>query len=165
MKKLLIALLLAMPMSIFAQKFAHFNSADVIQAMPEYTTAQNELQALEKQYTDELQRMQTELQTKSEDFEKNEATMQAAVKERRQQELQDLYKRLQEYYQTSQQEMQKAQTEKMQVIADKVHKAVESVGKAGGYVYVMDTTSGIPYISETLSTNVTAQVKSQLGIK
>ena len=41
--------------------------------------------------------------------------------------------------------------------------AIKAVGKAGGYVYIMDVTSGIPYISDTLSKDVTAEVKAQLN--
>lgn len=165
MKKLILALLVAIPMGVSAQKFAHVNSAEIIQAMPEYTSAQTELQKLAQQYEDEVKRMQDELQTKSDDFEKNQATMPDAVKQRRQQELQDLYQRMQQYYQTSQQEMQKAQQEKMAAISDKVTKVIKEIGVSGGYVYIMDVTSGIPYISETQSTDVTSQVKSKLGIK
>jgi len=61
--------------------------------------------------------------------------------------------------------MQKAQQEKMALITQKVTSAIKEIGVAGGYVYVMDSTSGIPYISETLSTDVTAQVKQKLGLK
>ncbi len=165
MKKIILALLIALPMSVFAQKFAHVNSAVIIQAMPEYTKAQTELQTLGKQYEDELKKMQDELQTKSDEFDKNQATMPDAVKQRRQQELQELYQRLQEYYQTSQQDIAKKQQEKMNEISDKVAKAIKEVGQAGGYVYIMDVTSGIPYINESISTDVTNQVKTKLGIK
>ena len=165
MKKMIIAALLALPMSVFAQKFAHVNSTQIVQAMPEYTAAQTEMQNLQKQYEEELQRMQDELKTKSEDFDKNQATLPDAVKQRRQQELQDLYQRLQQYYQTSEQELQKAQAEKMQTITAKVSAAIKEVGAAGQYVYVMDVSSGIPYISETLSTDITAEVKTKLGLK
>lgn len=165
MKKTIIVALLALPMSVFAQKFAHVNSALIVQAMPEYTTAMTDLQNLQKQYEEELQKMQDELKTKGDDFEKNQETMPDAVKQRRQQELQDLYQRLQQYYQTSEQELQKAQAEKMQAITTKVADAIKELGIAGQYVYVMDTSSGIPYISETLSTDITNQVKAKLGIK
>jgi outer membrane protein len=43
--------------------------------------------------------------------------------------------------------------------------AIKAVGQDGGFVYIMDTTGGIPYISSTLSTDVTAQVKAKLGLK
>ena len=72
---------------------------------------------------------------------------------------------MQQYYQTSQEELQKAQQTRMQAITTKVTEAIKEIGVAGGYVYVMDVTSGIPFISETLSTDVTTQVKAKLGIK
>ena len=62
MNKKLIAMLFFMaPIALFAQKFGHLNSADIIQVMPEYKTAQTELQNLEKQYSNELQMMESEL--------------------------------------------------------------------------------------------------------
>lgn len=165
MKKLILTLLVALPLSAMAQKFAHFNSETIITSMPEFVAMQTELQNKAKAYEDEFNKMREELQTKGEDFEKNQATMVDAVKQRRQQELQDLYSRLQQYQQTSQEDLTKLQTEKMQVIRDKVMNAVKEVGAAGGYVYIMDTTSGIPYISESLSTDVTSQLRAKLGLK
>ncbi len=165
MKKLILLALIALPMSVFAQKFAHVNSADIIQAMPEYATAQTEIQTLRKQYEDELTRMQDEFKTKYEDFQKNGSTLPDATKQRRQQELSDLNQRLEQYYQTSQDELQKAQQTKLSAISDKVSKAIKDVGTAEGYIYIMDTTSGIPFINETISTNVTDKVKGKLGIK
>ena len=165
MKKLILIALVALPLSAFAQKFAHLNSATIIQAMPEYATAQTELQALGKQYEDELTRMQDEFKTKYEEYQKNEATYPEATKQRRQQELTELNNRLEQFYQTSQQDLQKQQQDKMALITEKVSKAIKEVGDAGGYVYIMDVTSGIPYINESISTDVTDQVKTKLGIK
>ena len=53
----------------------------------------------------------------------------------------------------------------MALISEKVSKAIKEVGTAGGYVYVMDITAGIPFINETLSKDVTAEVKAKLGLK
>jgi outer membrane protein len=53
----------------------------------------------------------------------------------------------------------------MQVIQTKVLDAIKAVGQEGGYVYIMDTTAGIPFISTTLSTDVTASIKAKLGLK
>ena len=164
-KKLIAILFLMAPLAIFAQKFGHLNSADIIQAMPEYKTAQTEIQNLEKQYGNELQMMESELSKKSEAYEKEKATLPANIQQRREAELQELYARMQQYYQQSQQELQQASQEKMAALTEKITKAIKEVGVAGGYVYIFDLASGIPYISETLSTDVTAVVKSKLGIK
>ena len=151
-------------MSVFAQKFGHVNSETIIKALPEYTKAMEDIQKMSKDYEDELTRMQSELQTKSEELEKNPPTVET-IKQRKEQELNDLYQRMQQFYQTSQQDLNKAQQEKMQPIITKVQNAIKEVGVSGGYVYIMDTSSGIPFISETLSTDVTNTVKSKLGVK
>jgi outer membrane protein len=148
-----------------AQKFGHVNSQEIIQAMPEFTTANAELEKLSQQYETELKQMQEELQKKAEQFEKEEATLPENIKQRRNQELQDLYQRIQQTYQDNQQALNKAQSEKLQAITVKVRDAIKVIGQEGGYVYIMDMGSGIPYISTTLSTDVTAQVKAKLGIK
>ena len=61
MKKILIAILMMAPMSLMAQKFAHFNSADIIPNMKEYTDAQAEIQKMAEQYDADLKLMQDEL--------------------------------------------------------------------------------------------------------
>ena len=67
-------------------------------------------------------------------------------------------------YQDNNQALQKASAEKMQAITAKILDAIKSVGQTGGYVYIMENNS-LPYISTTLSTDVTAQVKANLGLK
>ena len=166
MKKLFVMLMMLAPMAAFAQaKFGHVNSQEVIQAMPEYTKARTDIEALTKQYEADLKSMQEELQKKAEAFEKEESTLPENIKQRRQTELQDMYQKIQQSYQDNQQALAKEQSEKMQAITTKVLEAIKTVGQTGGYVYIMDLTGGIPYISTTLSTDVTAQVKAQLGLK
>ena len=148
-----------------AQKFGHVNSQDIIQAMPEFTKARTDIEALTKQYEADLKSMQEELQKKSEAYEKEQATLPANIKQRREQELQEMYQKIQQSYQDNQQALAKEQQEKMQAITAKVLEAIKSVGQTGGYVYIMDVSGGIPYISTTLSTDVTAQVKTKLGLK
>lgn len=165
-KKLIVAMMLLIPMGLCAQqKFGHVNSAAIIPLMPEYTTSQNEIQTLQKQYEDEIKRMQDELNKKGEEFEAQKATLPANIAERRQAELQELYNRMEQYYREGQQHMEKASQEKMGAISDKLKAAIKEVGVAGGYVYIMDTAAGVPYISETLSVDVTETVKAKLGIK
>ncbi|MBQ5714576.1 MAG: OmpH family outer membrane protein [Bacteroidaceae bacterium] len=166
MKKILIAILMMAPLSLCAQKFAHFNTADIIPNMKEYTTAMGELEAMQKQYADDIKLMQDELQKKSEEYQKEQANLLDNVRQRREQELNDLYTRLQQSYQDNQAALQKAETEKMNVIREKVLAVVKKVGEAGGYVYIVDTSSGvIPFINSTLSTDITDQLKKELGIQ
>ena len=146
-------------------KFGHVNSQEVINVMPEYTKAKSEIDALTQQYDADLKSMQDELQKKAEAFDKEQDTLPENIKQRRNQELQDMYQKIQQSYQDNQMALQKASQEKMQAITSKVLDAIKTVGQEGGYVYIMDIGAGIPYISTTLSTDVTAQVKTKLGLK
>ncbi len=165
MKKfILAACIMLAPLGLMAQKFGHFNSTEIVPLMPEYTTAQSELQTLGKQYEDDLKRMQDEFQKKYEEYQKEQANLLENVRQRREAELQDLSNRIQQSAQDNQQAYQKAYNEKMQAISAKITAAVKVIGDAGGYVYIMDTTAGIPYISTKLSTDISAELKKALGI-
>ena len=145
-------------------KFGHVNTQEIIQAMPEYSKAKTEIDALQAQYEADLKSMQDELQKKGEAFDKEQATLPDNIKQRRQQELQEMYQKIQQSYQDNQQALAKASQEKMSAIQGKVLEAIKAVGQAGGFVYIMEDNS-LPFISTTLSTDVTAQVKTKLGLK
>ena len=166
MKKFLVAILVMAPLTLNAQKFAHFNSEDIIPKMKEYTTAQTEIQNMAKQFEDDLNLMQTELQKKSDEYQKEKANLLENVRQRREQELNDLYQRMQQSLQDNQQSLQKAQQEKMGAIQQLVLDAVKKIGEAGGYVYVIDTSTGvIPFVNASLSTDITADVKKAVGVQ
>ena len=139
MKKLIICAICAICglTTANAQKFGHVNTQEIIQAMPEFVKAQSELKSLQEQY---------------------EADLKA---------IQDMYQKYQQSAQDNQQALYKAQQEKMQVVSSKLNDAIKAVGQEGNYVYIMQTNvqEVIPYISTTLSTDVTAQVKAKLGLK
>ena len=83
----------------------------------------------------------------------------------KQQELQDLQARLQQYQQNAQMDMNNLQQQLMAPISQKAGDAVTKVGKANGLIYVFDLSSGsVPYFDATLSMDITAQVKAELGI-
>lgn len=165
MKKVILLALLFAPMTMLAQKFGHFNSAEVLPNMKEYVAAQTEIQTLTKQYEDDLKRMQDELQKKGAEYEAQKANLLDNVRVRREAELEDLYKRIQQSYQDNQLALQKVSQEKMQAISELMSTAIKKIGDAGGYVYIMDISAGIPYISSTLSTDLTGEIKKALGVQ
>lgn len=163
MKKLILMLMLFAPMATFAQKFGHINAQEVMASMPEFIKAKGEVDAQQKQYENDLKAMQDELTRKSQEYEKTMATMNATKKEETEKTLQEMYQKIQQTYQDNQQALQKTSQEKMAPITTKLVNAIKNVGKAGGYVYIMDVASGIPYISDTLSKDVTAEVKAEMA--
>ncbi len=168
MKKILFVILMLAPMSIFAQKFAHFNMASILPEMNEYKTAMADLQKLTTQYQEELKRLQTEYQTKAEEYQKlaGDANTAQAILQSKAQDLQKMEESIQSFYQASQEDLQKQNTEKMEPVQAKVVAAMKKIGETGGYVYIVDLSTGaIPFVNEALSTDITAQLKTELGIK
>lgn len=167
MKKIIIIALLIAPISIFAQKFGHFNTQDIISVMPEYAAAEAEVQALGQQYQKELQKMEEEFNNKVKEFQamQDSASVPEAILKRHSQTLQALRDNFLQTQESAQEDIDKLRTEKLTAIQQKILTAVEEIGKAGGYVYIMDKSAGIPYVSTTLSTDVTAELKAKLGIK
>ena len=149
-------------MAAFAQKFGHINAQEVMAQMPEFIKARGEIEAAAKQYENDLKAMQDELQRKAEEYEKTRSTMNETKQKETEQTLTQLQQKVQQAYQDNSQAIQKMQQEKMAPVFERVMNAIKAVGKAGGYVYIMDVTSGVPYISETLSKDVTAEVKAEL---
>ena len=163
MKKVLFMLLMLAPIAAFAQKFGHVNAQEIMQAMPETTKAQAEIEALAKQYDEDLKSMQAEIQKKAEEVEKLPANTPANIKERRQKDVEEMFQKYQQIASDNQQALNKAQQEKLQPIQKKLIDAITAVGQEGGYVYIMQIGTAL-YTSSTLSTDVTAQVKKKLGL-
>lgn len=165
LKKIALLLLLILPMSVFAQKFGHIKSQEILTIMPDYTKAQTEIQQMQKQYEDEIKRAGDELTKKYTEYQQEQANLPKNIQERRQKELQDLQEKGMQFQADAQQQLQKAWMDMMDPIAKKIDDAIKAVGQEGGYVYIFDlSTTNIPYVSETLSTDVTAAVKAKLGL-
>ncbi len=162
----LIAVLFILPLGVMAQsKFAHMNSQEVISVMPEFTKAQTDLEALSKQYTEEMQRSEQEFNRKYQELIQQQDSLPKNILERRQKEVQDMAQRQQQFQQEAYQAMEKAQQDAMVPIYNKLNEAVQAVGKAEGVVYIFDVArTPVAYIG-TESIDVTAKVKAQLGIK
>ena len=167
MKKLVLMLLLFAPLSIFAQtaspKFGHVNSQAIMESLPEFIKARGELEAQSKQYENDMKAMQDEIQRKSDEYDKTKSTMNETSRAEAEAALNQLMQKFQQAYQDNQQALQKAQQDKLQPIMGKIMTAIKNVGKNGGYVYIMDVSGGIPYISETLSKDVTEDVKTEMA--
>ena len=161
----LLVVLFALPLGAMAQKFAHMNSQEVIVVMPEYTKAQADLEAMSKKYSQEKERTQSEFNKKVQEFQQQADSLPRNIAERRQKELQEMAQRQEEFQQEAYQSMQKAQQDAMAPIYQILDEAIQAVGKAEGVVYIFDLArTPIPFVGAQ-SVDVTAKVKTQLGIK
>ena len=166
LKQIALLLFLIAPMSVFAQKFGHFNAQEILAVMPETQKAQTDIETLRKQYEDDIKRTEDEVNKKFAAYQQEQANLPKNIQERRQKELQDLAEKGMQYQRDAQQELERSWMEMLEPIYKKLNDAVKAVGDEGGYVYLFDiSTTQIPYVNETLSTNVSAAIKAKLGIQ
>ncbi len=166
MKKLfiLIAALLGVS-TVSAQKFARVNLQEIVVAMPEFEEAQKNLEAFGKDLQEQMEQIQVEFNNKLADFQKNQATMAASVKQMRQQELEQLQQRYAEFQQIAQQDFQKKENELIEPVQKKANDAVNKVAKIAGYIAVFNTSlPTLAYFDEAQLTDIAPLVKKELGI-
>ncbi len=163
-KKLLVAIMIALPSMVFAQKFGVVNTGNILPELPDFKTAQTEFEAASKKYDDEFKNLQAEAQKKMEEYQKavDEKAPQSIL-DRRVAELQDFDQKMQQFRQTAAQDLEKQQQQLMAPIQQKIINAINSVGSEGGYTMIFETGQAI-YVGSTV-TDVTAAVKEKLGLK
>ena len=62
----------------------------VLQVMPEFAKAQTDIEAMRKQYEDEIKRASDEFSKKFAEYQQEQSTLPQNIQERRQRELQEL---------------------------------------------------------------------------
>ena len=163
MKRMILAVgILSMAFVLQAQKFGHISSEALLQVMPEYDSAQIELQELQQHYELEIERIQVEINKKIEEFNQNEATMSELIKEAKASEVQELQMRLQNYSQTAQQDLQQQSQIVIQPVMEKARGAIDEIAKEHGLIYVFDISQGNPVYTSEESLDMLPLVKARL---
>ena len=174
MKKLvklaMVVLLTVTASTAFGQKFGRVDLAAIVPNMPEYQEALTNLEAYGKDLQNQLEQIQVEFNTLLSAYEKNAATYSDSIRQLKEQELSQLQQRYSDFQQIAQQDMQRKEAEVMNPIYDKANEAVTKVAVAGGYTAIFNTagdqaaSAGLAYFDPALLTDITADVKSELGI-
>lgn len=163
MKKIIFTIMLAIPMLASAQKFGHINTQELSAQMPEVNQVKLKMDTIQGQYENQLASMNEEFQKKVQDYQTQEATMADAIKQIRQQELQEMQQRIQLFYQTAEQDIQKKQQELLAPVHEKMTKAIKAVGERENYTYIFDSAAMVHIGNDAI--DATPAVKKELGIK
>ena len=166
MKKLLILIAAVLGVStVSAQKLARVNLQEIVVAMPEFEEAQKNLEAYGKDLQEQMEQIQVEFNNKLADFQKNQATMAASIKQLKQQELEQLQQRFSEFQQIAQQDFQKKENELIEPVQQKAQEAINKIAKANGFLAVFNTSiPSLAYFDEAQLVDIAPLVKKELGI-
>lgn len=149
-------------------KLGYTNIDYVLSLTSEAKDIQNQLTIQRTQSTNELERMQKELQTKYESYEKGAAQMSDVIRKDRETELQGLQTRIQEFGRTAEQSLQTKYGQLVNPVVQKIQKAIDAVASENGYTYVFNLDAGSNTIPILLvappQDNITELVLKKMGI-
>ena len=146
-------------------KFGHINSQELMQNLPAMDKVMNQLEELQTSNNELLKNMQTELEKEATKYQSAADTMPQAMREYKEQELQQMQANIQKFYQDAQQTMQQKQAELTQPIMDAVKKAIDEVAAEQGLIYVFDLAGGSVLYHSTQSIDIKPLVRKKLGLE
>ncbi len=162
LKTLLIAAVLFVGATQIANaqaKTAHIDISELMTKMPAYLDAQKQLEKLSQTYDADFKIMVDEYQARLKKYEQEAETVSAKINEERAKEVQDMEKRIREFRENAQKELQTKEGDLMKPIEEKVKAAIQKVGKAKGYQYVLNSAT----LLLADGPDLTPDVKKELG--
>lgn len=146
-----------------AQKFGYINFTELVFAMPDVKTVDENLQKLQKEFTDQLEQMQVELNKKMDEYQKTGDSMTASIRELKEQEMDNLNQRMREFYSKAMEDLEAERNKLMEPVIAKARAAVDTVMKAQGLAGVFDAQAMVAMDASQM-TDVMPLAKQQLGI-
>jgi outer membrane protein len=163
-KTVIIFFLLIAFQTLNAQKYAYLNKEDIFKSIPEYDTANVQVEKLRKEYENLLASMQGEYSSKNASLTNDGASMSDYIRQTKQDELKNLGVRIQLFSVRATAQLEDRKAQLLQPILDKVDKAIKAVAEEQGYIFVIDS-SQMLYTDEKKCTNILPLVKAKLGVK
>jgi len=165
LKTLLFATVLCIASTSFINaqsKVAHIDTQALIDAMPEAITAKAELDKLAKTYEAGIRDMGTEYQNKVKQYDAEASTKTDEENAKRMQEVQEMQTSIQQFRGQAQQDIQKKEQELFTPIYKKAKDAIQKIGKAQGFHYILDSREGSSLLLSD-GKDLLADVKKELG--
>ena len=170
MKKLflLAACSLVLAASLQAQKYAVIDTKYILDRMPEYKTAQKQLDDVASVWQKEIDRMQMDLDKMYKDFEAEQVMLSDELKKKREDQLYIKEKTLRDLQKSRfgfEGELFKKRQELIKPVQDKVYNAVQKLAVQRGYDFILDKSEGITVIFADPKLEKSEDVLRELGVK
>ena len=146
-----------------AQKLGHINGQLLVEHMPEYKTAYEELNTYKKQYEDALLAMRSEYEKLIEDFKKAEQTAPKVILDTKVKEIQAKEQGIYDFQEQASADVSAEEQRKVEPILEKAKKMIEQVASERGYTHVFDVSAG-GMIVFPKGDDITDATKTKMGI-
>ena len=135
----------------------------LIDAMPNAIAARAELDKLAKTYEADIRSMGTEYQNKVKQYDAEASTKTQEENQKRMQEVAEIEQSIRQFQTQAQQDIQKKEQELFTPIYKEAKDAIQKVGRAQGFNYILDSREGQGTILMAEGKDLLADVKKELG--
>ena len=164
----IVALLMAASVTTFAQKFGFIDSGYILDNIPAYRAAQEQLNQLSAQYQKELESMHSEIEQMYQDFQAESVLLSEDMKRKREDVIiskEKDYKSLQRKYFGPEGDLFKKRQALVKPVQDDVFTAVQEISNEGSYAVIFDKAGGTTLFFTNPRYDLSDQVLQKLGYK
>jgi len=170
MKKIALITLIALlgTFSAFAQKYAVIDTRFILDKMPEYKAAQEQLDGIAADWQKDIDARQTRLDQMYKNYDAEQVMLSDELKKKRQDQLFVTEKELRDLQRQRfgfEGDLFKKRQELIKPIQDKVYNAVQKISSQRGYDFVLDKSEGITIIFADPKLDKSEDVLKELGIR
>ncbi|MBW7868232.1 MAG: OmpH family outer membrane protein [Brumimicrobium sp.] len=171
MKKIIVVFLVCLFGTAFVsmgQKYAYIDSEFILESMPEYTEAKEELNKLAVRWQAEIQERYKQIEDKKTEFVRVEAILPDEERDRRKLEIEKLESDAREMQQVRfgvSGDLFAKRKELIEPIQDKVFEAIGEVASSRNFSFVFDKANQSNLIFADPKMDISKQVLQKLGIK
>jgi len=154
--------------SALAQKFAFVDSDYILQNIPSYKAAQDELDKASETWETEIAAEYEEIEQLYKTYQSERVLLTDEMKRKREEEIlskEHEVKNLQAKYFGPEGDLSKKRTELVKPIQDAVYKAVKELSAEGSYAIIFDTASGAAVLYSNPRYDLSDEVLKKLGYK
>ena len=152
----------------FAQRYAIIDTKYILDKMPEYKTAQKQLDDIAAGWQKEVDAAQVELDRMYKDYDAEQVMLSDDLKQKRQDQLFTKEKALREQQKKRfgfEGDLFKKRQELVKPVQDKVFNAVQKLAVQRGYDFILDKSEGITVIFADPKLEKSDDVLRELGVK
>ncbi len=169
MKKIvLIACLLGLSFLSYSQKYAIIDTRYILDKLPEYKKAQEQLDVIAAEWQRDIDNKQTALDRMYKDYEAEQVMLSDELRKKREDQLFLKEKELRDLQRQRfgfEGDLFKKRQELVKPVQDKVYNAVQKISSQRGYDFVLDKSEGITIIFADPKLDKSEDVLKELGIK
>lgn len=170
MKKIVLLAILGILMGnmAMAQRYAIIDTRYILDKMPEYSTAQKQLDDIAAGWQKEIDNKQAILDKMYREYDAEEVMLSEELKKKRQDQLFILEKELRDLQRQRfgfEGDLFKKRQELIKPVQDKVYNAVQKIATQRGYDFVLDKSEGITVIFADPKLDKSDDILKELGVR